>query len=271
MLPNTPLVRVVALGDIVGKAGRQCLKVFHHKIKSQYQPDIFIVNGENASGGFGISHKISRTFFEEYNCSVVTTGNHWADNRQIYDFKHEYPNLLIPANMFNAESLESGYFVGSTQNNISYAVVNLSGKVFMHPENSCPFQYADKILRSISQQTKIIIMDIHAEATSEKQALAHYLSGKMSLVFGTHTHCQTSDERILDSKTGYLTDLGMTGAYDSVIGMEKNRSIHNFLEKNRKKMKPAQDDLRLCGIYAEICPISGYCKKIERIHEKIAL
>ena len=216
---------VLAIGDIVGKAGRDCLRHLLPELREQYHPDLLIVNGENIAGGFGLTEKIVKNLFHDLKVDVITTGNHWCDKRDIEKFSTNYPMLLFPANMYNVSSHQKGYYIGKTKNQQHYAVINLLGQVFMKGENLSPFRMIDKILEELPSYISNIILDIHAETTSEKQAMAHYLEGKVALVYGTHTHCQTSDERILGGKTAFITDVGMTGSFDSVIGMDKYISL----------------------------------------------
>lgn len=260
---------VLTVGDLVGKPGRLCFKKVFPNLKLQYKPDLVVINGENVAGGFGITEKIAKTFFEDHKIDVITTGNHWRDKEEVCLFGESYPRLLLPANMYNVSSYKRGYFVGKTKGGISYVVINLVGQVFMKGDNASAFITVDKILAEIPSYISLIFVDMHAEATSEKQALGHYLSERVSLVFGTHTHCQTSDECILSPKTAYITDVGMTGSFDSVIGMDKSLSIHNFISPKRKVLKPAQKDLQLCGLYAEFDLTSGACLKVERINKKV--
>lgn len=249
----------------MGRAGRQCLASYLPEIKQRFNPDIFIVNGENIAGGFGITEKLFREVTEEYGVNVVTTGNHWHDKNEINAFRRNCQNLLLPANMYNVSDVGDGYCVMTTTGDIPYAVINLTGRVYMKGNNRCPFQCLDSILQEISPEVKIRVVDFHGEATSEKQALAHYVAGRVSLIYGTHTHCPTADERILAGKTGYLTDVGMTGAYDSVIGVQKELSLAYFLSKDRPRFKPAMEDPWLCAVIATVDPTNGHCVAIERI------
>ncbi len=262
----SPEIIVCAIGDVVGRAGRQYLSEKIEDIRSIYNPDIFIVNGENSAGGFGITDKIFRHYTQELAIDVVTTGNHWHDKDEILKTKPFPSNLLLPANMYNVETITQGFGLFTTKKkDHSFAVINLLGRLFMKGQNRCPFAYADEILTKIPKDIKTIIVDFHAETTSEKQALAHYLSGRVSLLYGTHTHCPTADERIIDAKTGYITDLGMTGAFDSVIGMRKASSLPFFLSGERRRQEPAEGDPWLCGLIATINPKSGYCTKVDRL------
>ena len=264
MTDNNTL-RTLVLGDLVGKAGRLSFKKNFPLLKQKYNPDLVFLNGENLAGGFGITEKLAKHFFHDYGVDVITTGNHWHDKIEIHTFGENYPNLLLPANMYNVSSYHRGFFVGRTQSGTSYAVINLIGQAFMKGDNLSAFEAVDKILAQLPAYVSFIFVDIHAEATSEKQALGHYLADKVSLIYGTHTHCQTSDERLLSPKTAYITDVGMTGASDSVIGMDKKASIHNFLNSDRKELKPATEKLELCALYLEFDQETRNCTKLERV------
>lgn len=254
----------MAIGDLVGKAGRRSIQEILPLVREKYSPDIVIANGENAAGGFGITKKIFNSLTGKHEVDCVTTGNHWHDKREVYDFYQDTDRLIVPANMMNVDNVEDGYTILTSHSGVKYAVVNLIGKAFMHPDNKSPFEFADKILERIPAHVKVRILDFHAEATSEKQAIAHYLSGKFSLVYGTHTHVPTGDERIIDDFTGFTTDVGMTGAYDSVIGIKKEASLNRMLHGIKKKFEPATKDLWLCFVIAHIDESTGACKKIER-------
>jgi metallophosphoesterase (TIGR00282 family) len=259
------IVTVFAVGDVMGRAGRSCLKTFLPRIKQEFSPDIFIINGENIAGGFGITEKIFKEMTTDLGIDVVTTGNHWQDKPEIHNFHRRFPHLLLPANMYNVKELHDGFCVQVSRGKVPYAVINLTGRLFMKGDNRSPFECLDQILASLPVGVKVRIVDFHGEATSEKQAFAHYASGRVSLVYGTHTHCPTADERILGGKTGFATDVGMTGAYDSVIGVEKELSLASFLTPNKPRFKPAMDDPWLCALVARIDVASGHCLGIERI------
>jgi metallophosphoesterase (TIGR00282 family) len=249
----------------MGRAGRQCLQANLPRIRQTIAPDIIIANGENIAGGYGITEKLFKELISDYGVDVVTTGNHWHDKPEVKTFYRSYPQLLLPANMYNVSELHDGYCVTVTKGKIPYAVINLTGRLFMRGNNRCPFQCMDEILAKIPSGVKVRIVDFHGEATSEKQALAHYVAGRVSLVYGTHTHCPTADERIITGKTGYLTDVGMTGAYDSVIGVEVALSLASFLSPVRPRFTPATGDPWLCALVATIDTTTGHCTAIERI------
>jgi metallophosphoesterase (TIGR00282 family) len=257
-------LRVLAIGDVIGRPGRKALSLLLPKAKETFAPDLIIANGENAAGGFGLTKKIFDEMTGELGIDVITMGNHWADKREIYNFAFSTPQVVLPGNMYNVEHKNKGHYIGKSKSGIPYLVSNLTGRVFMKGDNTCPFNEIDSIL-ALPEIPAIRIVDIHAEATSEKQALGHYLTNRASLVYGTHTHCPTADERILGSFTGFATDLGMTGGYDSVVGMDKKAAISNLMAKEKKPFEPAKNDLWLCAVFAEISPETGACLSIERI------
>jgi metallophosphoesterase (TIGR00282 family) len=256
---------LLAIGDVMGKAGRRCLERLLGQARERYRPDIVIVNGENAAGGFGLTKKIYDGFVGPLGIDCVTMGNHWADKREIYQFLPQADRMVLPANMGNVDREELGVKVLTAKDGTPFAVINLIGKAFMHGENRCPFKAVDKLLELVPASVRIRIVDVHAEATSEKQALGWYLKGRVSLVYGTHSHVPTADERILGNQTGFCTDLGMTGGYDSVIGIRKEAAIHRLITGEKKKFEPATDDPWLLAIVADVDAATGYCTRIERL------
>ena len=265
------MIRVLAIGDIMGKAGRRSLDLLLPQARQEFKPDIVIANGENVAGGFGITKKLYDQLTNNFAIDCITTGNHWHDKREIHQYLPEARRLLIPANMMNVDTLEHGYRVFETNSGLKYAVINLIGNAFMHASNRNPFHALDQIQARISSEVKIRILDMHAEATSEKQGIAQYASGSLSLVFGTHSHVPTADERILNEETGFVTDIGMTGAYDSVIGIRKEAAINRMMNGEKKRFEPATKDLWLCFIVADICPKTGRCCDIRRFRWELNL
>ncbi|MES2745997.1 MAG: TIGR00282 family metallophosphoesterase [Bdellovibrionota bacterium] len=258
------MIRVLAAGDVIGKPGRKALAKLLPLARETFSPDIVIVNGENAAGGFGLTKKIYDQFINNFGIDCVTMGNHWHDKPEIHNFAPTAARLVLPANMMNVGNNELAYRVLETKSGVPFAVINLIGKAFMHPDNRDFFKPLDEILAKLPAQCKIRIVDFHAEATSEKQALGHFLKGKASLVYGTHSHVPTADERIFEGGTGYTTDLGMTGPYDSVIGIRSDAAIMRMQTGERKRFEPATHDLWFCFVLADIDPNTGKCIKIER-------
>lgn len=257
-------MKLLALGDIMGKAGRKCIESHLTGIREEHQIDFVIVNGENAAGGFGLTKKIYDEFTVKHDIDCVTMGNHWHDKREIYDFAPKSDKLVLPANMGNVQE-DQGLKIIRSKSGVEVAVINLIGKVFMYGENRCPFQAVDRLLAKVPAHVKVRVVDMHAEATSEKQGLGWHLAGRASLVYGTHSHVPTADERILDKKTGFCSDLGMTGAYDSVIGIRKEAAIHRLLTGQKAKFEPATENPWLYAILAEIDENTGNCTKIDRL------
>lgn len=258
------MIRVLAAGDVIGKPGRKALAKLLPLARETFQPDIVIVNGENAAGGFGLTKKIYDQFTQTFGVDCVTMGNHWHDKPEIHQFSKVAERLVLPANMMNVSDNALAYRVLESKNGTPFAVINLIGRAFMHPDNRDFFEPLDEILNKLPAQCKIRIVDFHAEATSEKQALGHYLKGRASLVYGTHSHVPTADERIFEGGTGYTTDLGMTGPYDSVIGIRADSALLRMKSGERKRFEPATHDLWFCFILADIDPATGKCLKIER-------
>jgi metallophosphoesterase (TIGR00282 family) len=259
------MMRFFIVGDIMGNPGRGCLRELMPKIRDNYCPDVILANAENAAGGFGLTKKVFLELTEKIGVDCLTMGNHWHDKPEILDFLPNTPKVLLPANMENVRDENDGLRLYEGKNGQNYAVINLIGKVFMAGRNRCPFEVAQSLMAKIPPSVKIRIVDVHAEASSEKQALAHFLSGQVSMIYGTHTHCPTADERIIGQHTGYMTDVGMTGSYDSVVGISKEAALHRFLHGERKKFVPAKGDPWLCAVVVDIDSETGRCLKIERL------
>lgn len=253
-------MRTLIVGDVVGKPGRKILKEFLDKKKSDY--DFIIINGENAAGGFGITPKLADEFFS-WGIDVITSGNHIWDKREMYDYLETNDNVLRPLN-YPAGVPGSGYVVKRTKNGDKIAVVSLQGRVFMPPID-CPFTKMDELFWEIGEDVKCVIVDLHAEASSEKVAMGWFLDGRTSLIFGTHTHIQTSDNKILPKGTGYITDIGMTGSQNGVIGMSVESIIPKFLTALPQRFQPAAGNERINGVDVEINIKTGVCEKIERV------
>jgi 2',3'-cyclic-nucleotide 2'-phosphodiesterase len=256
--------RILFVGDVFGRPGRRILKETLPHLVEEYSPDLVLANGENAAAGFGITP----TLVEELlalGIAVLTSGNHIWDKKEILPYLSDHADgrLLRPAN-YPSSSPGHGLYVGRTRSEMSYAVMNLQGRIFMPPID-CPFRTADKLLEQIPAEVKIRIVDMHAEATSEKMALGWYLDGRVTAVVGTHTHVPTADEMVLPQGTAYVTDLGMTGPYDSVIGVEKQAVIEKFLSQIPTRFDVARGDVRLSAVLIEADPDSGRAASIQRI------
>ncbi len=219
-------MRLLFIGDVVGSLGRKAVTKYIPQLKQEYHPQLTILNGENAASGRGITEKIYKKFLQD-GVDVVTLGNHAWDHREIYEFIDTAPKLLRPSNFPNHAPGQGSTIV--TINQFKVGVINIQARTFMNQMIDDPFPCLDQLITEISQKTPIIFVDIHGETTSEKMAVAWYLDGRVSAVIGTHTHVQTNDARILAQGTAFLTDVGMTGAYDSILGMKKEAVIERFL------------------------------------------
>jgi len=255
-------MRVFFIGDIVGKPGRRAVRELLPGIVSDYDIDCVIANCENAAAGFGVTREIVEELFKS-NIDVLTSGNHIWDKKEINEFIGDFKNLLRPAN-YPAHIPGVGSVLVSTRKGNVLGVLNLEGRIFMQPLD-CPFRAAEIELGHLKERTKIIVVDFHAEATSEKKSMGWFLDGRVSAVIGTHTHVQTADESILPEGTAYITDAGMTGAFDSVIGIKKEDILTRFLTLVPNKFNVAKGDVRLQGVLLEIDEETGKCKKIERL------
>jgi len=263
MAPYGPLVMTVLfVGDVVGKPGRRIVLQKLGGIVYEHRIDLVILNCENAAAGFGVTPEIADDFLR-LGVHVMTSGNHIWDKKGILGYLATNPRLLRPAN-YPDPAPGSGLFVGDTPGGVPFAAVNLQGRTYM-PSIDCPFRTADRLLETIPAEVKVRIVDFHAEVTSEKMAFGWYLDGRVSAVIGTHTHTPTADERVLPGGTAYLTDVGMTGPYDSVIGMDKEASILRFLQGVPVRFEPARGDVRFSAVVIEIDPSTGRAQSIERI------
>lgn len=257
-------MRILFIGDIVGETGRKVVVNNVQGLKDKYHLDFVIANGENSASGFGITEKIFRSIVDS-GVDVVTTGNHIWDQKEALVFIERDHRLLRPAN-YPKGTPGKGAFVFNTVDHKSILVVNLMGRVFMNSLDD-PFSVIDEILDEtrLGRDVDSIIVDFHAEATSEKQAMGHYLDGRVSMVIGTHTHVPTSDYRILTNGTGYISDVGMTGDYDSVLGFKKSNPINKFLTSiSSGRFIPETGDATLTGILIELNE-NGMVKKLAQI------
>lgn len=255
-------MRILMIGDIVGRAGRAVVVEQLKNIRQEYKLDFVVANVENAAGGFGMLPYMAEDFMAA-GVDVMTSGNHIFDKRDILEYIKDHPRLLRPAN-YAPETPGSGLWTGKNKQNIPIAVINIQGRIFMSP-NDCAFHAVDKILSSLDHNIKVILVDHHAEATSEKMAMGWYLDGRVSVVVGTHTHVPTADERVLTNGTAYITDLGMTGPYDSVIGLDKNAIIEKFISGIPRKLEVAEKECSLCGVIVDVNPETGQARSIVRL------
>jgi metallophosphoesterase (TIGR00282 family) len=253
-------LRILFLGDIIGHPGRQALKQLLPGLLERSSPDLVIANAENAAGGSGITEEIARELFQKV--QVLTSGNHVWDKKESLGYLDAEPRLLRPANYPPANPGKGVYFHES-EDGWTAAVLNLQGRVFMEPID-CPFRKADELLERIRARTPVVIVDFHAEATSEKQALGWHLDGRVSAVIGTHTHVPTADEKILPGGTAYLTDVGMVGGYHSVIGIRPDQALARFLSGRPQRFEPAKDGLLLSAALVEVDAATGKALSICR-------
>lgn len=258
--------KILFIGDIVGRSGRDALEIHLPALKREHEPDIIIVNGENAANGIGITSKISDSFFD-MGVDVITTGNHvWGQRETLTKIGSE-PRLLRPLN-FPEGTPGKGAYVFTSKSGHKILIINALGLVFME-SLSDPFKAIHDLVTQqghiLGRDMDAIFVDFHAEATSEKNAIGHYLDGKVSAVIGTHTHIPTADARILPKGTAFQTDTGMTGDYDSVIGVKKDQPIHRFVKKYpTARFEPASGDATLCGCIIE-CDEEGLATSINTI------
>jgi 2',3'-cyclic-nucleotide 2'-phosphodiesterase len=261
-------LRILFVGDIFGRPGRTLVQTELRRLVEERRIDLTIANAENAAAGFGVTPQIADELFE-LGIDVLTTGNHVWDKRELIEyfqlaennFKDNARRILRPAN-YPVGTPGWGWFEGKTSGGVPFAVMNLQGRVFM-AANDDPFRVADDLLGKI--KARIILVDMHAEATSEKMSMGWYLDGRVTAVIGTHTHVPTADERVLPKGTAYITDVGMTGPYDSVIGVQKELVLQRFLTNMPARWEPAKGDPRLCAVIIECDPATGRASAVERV------
>ena len=255
-------MRLLFVGDVMGKPGRRAVQSVLPRLVDHHRTDFVVVNIENAAGGFGVNPEVMNEL-ADLPIDCFTSGNHIWDKREGYDLLARDPRLLRPAN-YPEGNPGKGLYVGETAGGIPVAVMNLEGRVFMSQLDS-PFLTADRLLAQLDRKVKVIFVDFHAEATSEKQAIAFYLDGRVSAVIGTHTHVPTADERVLPNGTALLTDVGMTGPYESVIGMRVDKVLKRFLLQTPAPFEVAKRDVRLAAALVDIDETTGKARGIERM------
>ena len=253
-------VRVLFFGDLIGRAGRSALAKALPALTKKYKPTLVIANGENAAGGVGITEEIGKDLFAL--ADVLTSGNHIWDKKEALEYLPKEPRLLRPAN-YPPKNPGRGSVVVTDAGGVKIGVLSLQGRVFMEAID-CPFRTADAEIEKLRRETPVIIVDLHAEATSEKQALGWYLDGRVSAVIGTHTHVPTADERILPGGTAFITDVGMAGARNSVIGIKPEQAIEKFLTGRPQRFEPQKGGLFLSAVYIEIDAATGRALSIVR-------
>ena len=260
------LLTVLCIGDVFGEPGRRALAHFLPRLRDEFEVDLVVVNVENAAAGFGITPALARQLLGG-GVDVMTSGNHIWDKKEILDYIVKENLLLRPANYPPGTPGVGSIVVKARTEKVG--VLNLQGRAFMATID-CPFRTADEEVARLRADTPIILVDMHAEATSEKQAMGWYLAGRVSAVVGTHSHVQTADERILPGGTAYLTDLGLTGPIDSVIGVDREQAIQRFLTGMPTRFEPAKGRARVQGAVIRIEPATGHAVGIERIQRDLA-
>lgn len=255
-------MKLLFVGDVVGRPGRRILADQLPRLVDRHRADYVIVNIENAAGGNGITHKVFAEL-DELPIDCYTTGNHVWDKKDVLDILRQEPRLLRPHN-YPAANPGRGVYVGRTPAGIPVATLNLQGRVFMQALDN-PFAIAEELLADLDPEVKVVFVDFHADATSEKQAMGWHLDGRASAVIGTHTHVPTGDERILPGGTAFLTDVGMTGPYESVIGVRADRVLPRFLHQMPTSFDVAKRDVRLAAVVVEVDEESGKASGIQRL------
>jgi 2',3'-cyclic-nucleotide 2'-phosphodiesterase len=255
-------MNILFIGDIVGKPGRELVRKGLRGLVEEHEIDLVIANAENSANGFGITKEIGDTLLE-WGVDVMTSGNHIWDKREAIEYIGSEPRLLRPANY--PEGVPGrGSYVAQTGDGRAVGVINVMGRVFMLNIDD-PFAVVQREIEAIRHKTRVIVVDFHAEATSEKIAMGWHLDGKVTAMFGTHTHVQTADERILPNGTAYLTDAGMTGPHDGIIGMEREPSLGRFLNAMPSRFEPATGNPRLNGVVVSADDRTGRASAVKRI------
>lgn len=254
-------INILFIGDIIGKPGLTILESWLPNLIQKYKAEVVIANGENASDGKGVTNKEGEILFN-LGVNVITGGNHIWDKHQSQDYLKTEAKVLRPLN-YPKGTHGNGYYIFESKKG-KVAVINIQGRAFMSAID-CPFRAMDWVLAKLKNETKVIFVDFHAEATAEKMAMANYLDGKVSAIVGTHTHIQTSDERIMKNGTAFITDVGMTGPYESVIGMKTQAAINRFIYQTPQKYETAENDVHICGMFFKIDIDTGKTIELERI------
>ncbi|HVF51191.1 MAG TPA: TIGR00282 family metallophosphoesterase [Pyrinomonadaceae bacterium] len=254
-------MRVLMIGDVVARPGRIAVLERIQDLREQHAIDLAVMNAENVAGGFSITPPLAEELFHA-GIDVMTSGNHIFDKREVVAYIERQTRLLRPAN-YPPNTPGHGMWVGEVRG-VRVAVLNLIGRVFMQPSDD-PFRVADESLKTLDESVRVRLVDMHAEATSEKSAMGWYLDGRVSAVVGTHTHVQTADERILPNGTAYLSDIGMTGSYAGVIGMESADVIARFTSVLHRRAEHSKGDVKICAVVIDIDEATGRAREISRL------
>jgi len=255
-------LRLLMIGDIVGRSGRRAVKVNVSSLKREFDLDLVIANGENAAGGNGITKEVAQELFSS-GVDVLTMGNHVWNKKEAYVYIDRETRIVRPAN-YPPGTPGIGANVYDTRRKVQVAVINLAGRVFLQAID-CPFRKADEMIARMKEKARVVVVDFHAEATSEKIAMGWFLDGRVSAMVGTHTHVQTADERILPGGTAYITDLGMTGPWNSVIGVKKEIIIDKFVTQLPQRFEVATGAFQFNGVIIDIDEETGEATSIKRI------
>ncbi len=259
-------MNILVIGDIVGRPGRRAIRELLPRLQSEYSVTFTIANAENAAGGRGLNREIMQELLS-HNIDVLTMGNHVWDNKEIFSFIDDEYRLIRPAN-YPPYCPGQGYHIYTASFNQKIAVINASGRVFL-PALDCPFRIVDDILSELKDKVDFIIIDFHAEATSEKLAFAYYFDKRVTAVLGTHTHIQTADERLLPGGTAYITDLGMTGPADSILGMQKEQVIQKIIYQRPVRLEVAKGPCQLQAVVISLDEANRKCTGITRISQTL--
>ncbi len=254
-------MKVLMIGDVVARPGRLAVLERIQDLREQHAVDLVVMNAENVAGGFSITPRLADELFAN-GIDVMTSGNHIFDKREVIPYIEKQPRLLRPAN-YPPGTPGKGMWTGEVRG-VQVAVLSLMGRVFMPPADD-PFRTADELINSLAPEVKVRLVDMHCEATSEKSAMGWFLDGRASAVVGTHTHVQTADERILPNGTAYLTDIGMTGSYSGVIGMDRQDVIARFTTVTTRRAEHSTGDVRICAALIDIDEATGRAREISRL------
>jgi metallophosphoesterase (TIGR00282 family) len=256
-------MNILMVGDVVARPGRRVLRERLAELQDSLEIDFTVVNVENAAGGFGITANVLAEF-RALSIDVMTTGNHVWDKKEALTFIDDNPDLLRPHN-YPAGTPGSGWVVRESAGGVRVGVLNMMGQAFMHPVLDSPFAAVDQVLEQWQKETDVLLVDFHAETTSEKIAMGWHLDGRVAAMVGTHTHIPTADERVLPGGTAYITDLGMTGCYDSVIGSDTKAVLSRMVHKMQVRLEPANGPGALCGVAIDVDEKTGLARKITRV------
>jgi len=257
-------MKVLMIGDVVARPGRIAVLERIQDLREQHGIDLAVMNAENVAGGFSITPRLADELFQS-GIDVMTSGNHIFDKREVIPYIEKQPRLLRPAN-YPPGTPGKGMWTGEVRG-VEVAVISLMGRVFMPPADD-PFRAADELVNSLASEVKVRLVDMHCEATSEKNAMGWFLDGRVSAVVGTHTHIQTADERILPNGTAYLTDIGMTGSYSGVIGMDRHDVIARFMTVTTKRAEHSTGDVQICAAVIDVDEMTGRAREISRLSLK---